>query len=255
MSRRTLVIDGYNVIGALSTLRGDRLAQGRDALMARLSRYAAVRGHRVIVVFDGLPGGSPDRLRRPHPGVEARFSGLDEKADPVLVRLARELRGDCVVVSDDHGVRRPCEHTGAVVLHGAELDRLLSRSEREPVPASPPVPVPRHRPAAAPPVATLSDADRAAWEAFTVGVEPLPAPAPAPMHPGTIAPERPPSPPPGALQADPVVPDSSPPESRDPWEVPDSVVAAKDADEDRPDRGHHGPSRDERRRRHILDDL
>ena len=83
------------------------------------------------------------------------FSGPDEKADPVIVRMARERRGECVVVSDDHGIRRPCEHAGAVILHCEQFDRILACSEKEPVPAHPQASTHGHRPAAAPPVAPL----------------------------------------------------------------------------------------------------
>jgi hypothetical protein len=243
-------------------------------LLDRLSRYALVRGHLVIAVFDGTAAvrhGSPTHS---HPGVQVVFSGPDEKADPVIVRMARERRGECVVVSDDHGIRRPCVHAGAVILHCEQFDRLLAYSEAEPVPAQPQAstmdrpeaasaPPARsgglgHRPAAAPPVAPLSVADREAWEAFASGVTRLPDEAPhGTANPEVVkAPVAPPAPAESVRSpARPAVPDSSPPDPSDPWFVPDSVIAAKDADEERPEHCDRGPSRDERRRRHILDDL
>jgi hypothetical protein len=257
MARRVLIIDGYNVIGALSVLRGDRLGAGREALLDRLSRYALVRGHQVIAVFDGTAAVRHGAATHSHPGVKVVFSGPDEKADPVIVRMVRERRGECVVVSDDHGIRKPSDHAGAVILYCEQFDRLLACSEEEPVPAHPQAST-MVRPAAAPPVAPLSAADREAWEAFASGVTRLPDEAPhvAAHLEVVMVPAAPPAPAEsGRSPARPAVPDSSPPDPSDPWFVPDSVIAAKDADEERPVHCDRGPSRDERRRRHILDDL
>jgi len=288
MSRRVLIVDGYNVIGALSILRAERLASGREALVQRLSRYAQVRGHQVIVVFDGASAVRQGSAQRSHPGVQVLFSGSDEKADPVIVRLARERRGECVVVSDDHGVRRPCDHAGAVVLHCEELDRVLERSEREPVCVHPQEPSMGHRQVAAPTldrpesasaparvscgnpspaparsggtVAALTVADLDAWAAFASEVVPLPVetrPVAAPARP-VVAPMVSHVPHDAVrVQAQAILPDPDPstPVSDDPWFVPDSVIEAKDADEETHGRADRGPSRDERRRQNIIADL
>ena len=258
MSRRVLIVDGYNVIGALSVLRPERLEAAREALLGRLSRYAQVRGHLVIVVFDGSSVVRTQPARHAHPGIRVLFSGADEKADPIIVCMARERRGECVVVSDDHGVRRPSEHAGAVVLHCEGFDRILARSEREPVPEPAQATTHGHRPPSAPPVAPLSQADRDAWQAFASGVTRLqddapPAGSVPPPTPARVVPQ-------GSREAlqpapDPIQPDASPQDAVDPWFVPDSVIAAKDADEALPRHSDRGPSRDERRRRNILDDL
>ena len=48
-----LVIDGYNLIGAMTDLAGMDLEEIREELITRLLAYKRLKKHRITVVFDG----------------------------------------------------------------------------------------------------------------------------------------------------------------------------------------------------------
>ena len=107
-----IIIDGYNLIGSERGLRGD-LEHQRNWLLQRLLLYQQVRGHTVVLVFDGWKTGLIDEVSENKHGVRIVFSRQGEKADSVIVRLARAKGSGCVVVTSDREVRRAVEKFGA----------------------------------------------------------------------------------------------------------------------------------------------
>jgi predicted RNA-binding protein with PIN domain len=124
-----LVIDGYNVIGSRGGLYGDAAAK-RDAFMAELARYARRKGHAVTVVFDGFPpglAGAPggvSGVMRSSAGLRVVFAE-HERADDVIIRLARRLREGGTIVTSDREVRDACRACGCVVLGAHVFDERL----------------------------------------------------------------------------------------------------------------------------------
>jgi len=99
------LIDGYNVIRRDADLRaaeqGGGLHAGRAALLRLVAGAARRHSDHFTVVFDGAPGVGPAES----PGqVEVIFSRPPEKADDVLMRLARQSGDGDAVVSDDRTV-------------------------------------------------------------------------------------------------------------------------------------------------------
>jgi predicted RNA-binding protein with PIN domain len=113
------LIDGYNVIRRdpdLRTVEARGLQAGRAALL-RLVAEATDRSLDVFtVVFDGAPipgaGGPPGRL-------QVIFSRPPQRADDVLVRLARQHGNGAIVVTSDRAVQDAARRAGCAVL-GAE---------------------------------------------------------------------------------------------------------------------------------------
>jgi predicted RNA-binding protein with PIN domain len=103
-----IIIDGYNLIGSDRGLRGE-LEHQRNWLVQRLSLYQDVKGHAATLVFDGWKLGSLDEVSEIKHGVRIVFSRQGEKADSVIVRLARQKGSGCVVVTSDREVRRAVE--------------------------------------------------------------------------------------------------------------------------------------------------
>lgn len=239
MSRRTILVDGYNFIGATRGLRSHDLERSREALLDRMSRYARARGHEVVVVFDGADLPVDYYPRKGRAGVRAVFTDPGEKADPVLVAEARRLRGRCVVVTDDQEVRRGCEGAGAVVLRCEEFEGYVRRARA----AAKEVEGTSERTEARPkPAAPLPEDDLDAWQRFLAGVEPLPGRgAPSPRA------EVPP--------ASPSPADDDATVLASLLDVPDAVARSR-ARDDLPRPGpREGPSRAARRIRNVLDDL
>jgi len=131
-----VIIDGYNLIGSDRGLTGE-LEHQRNWLVQRLSLYQEVKGHNVALVFDGWKSGSLDEASQIKQGIRVVFSRQGEKADSVIVRLARQKGSGCVVVTSDREVRRAVEKFGATAIHAGEFSQILrnlelsSESDRE----------------------------------------------------------------------------------------------------------------------------
>lgn len=116
------LIDGYNVIRRDADLRAAEarsLAEGRAALLHLLAPVARALPDEFTVVFDGEPGRGTPSPGVPGQRVRAVFSRPPEKADDVLVRLARTERERAIVVTSDRAVADAARRAGCVAL-GAE---------------------------------------------------------------------------------------------------------------------------------------
>ena len=124
-----LVIDGYNVIGSRGGLYGDVGAR-REAFVAELVRYVRAKGHAITVVFDGFPpglataAGGASGVVRSLTGVRVLFAE-HERADDVIIRLAKGLRERGTIVSSDREVRDAARACGCVVLGAQVFDERL----------------------------------------------------------------------------------------------------------------------------------
>jgi predicted RNA-binding protein with PIN domain len=119
-----IIIDGYNLIASEDGLRGV-LEHKRNGLVKQLARYQKTKGFSVSVVFDGWKSGKFNETSEKSEGVTVVFSRQGEKADDVVVRLARQRGSGCVVVSSDREVRNNVEKFGATVIYAAEFNEIL----------------------------------------------------------------------------------------------------------------------------------
>src|SRR3954463_2259770 len=123
-----IVIDGYNVIGSVHGL-GKALEHQRSWLLQRLAMYDEIRAHRITVVFDGWQSGSIKEEAESRGGIRVVFSKQGEKADAVVIRLARSVGSGCVVVSSDREVRQAVEKIGVVAIYAEEFTEILRNCE------------------------------------------------------------------------------------------------------------------------------
>lgn len=86
-----IIIDGYNLIGSERGLRGDLEALRRQ-LIRKLQKHQRCRGYPVTVLFDGWRSGWIHEVEELADGVTVIYSRQGEKADDVIIRLAREKR-------------------------------------------------------------------------------------------------------------------------------------------------------------------
>lgn len=119
-----LIIDGYNLIGSEQGLR-DPLEPKRNRLVQRLSQYQEIKQFSVIIVFDGWRSGQHQEVLQKKDGVSVLYSRLNEKADAVIIRLAREKGAGSVVVSSDREIRNAVERFGAVAVSATEFSIIL----------------------------------------------------------------------------------------------------------------------------------
>jgi len=123
-----IAIDGYNFIKQspdLRRLEQVELQKARERLIEQLARYKRLKGHAVIVVFDGWQSGSSAAHRERSRGIEVLFSRAGEKADDVLKRLSAEKRGGVTIVTSDNEIAFYAEKKGSPVFSAAEFaDRI-----------------------------------------------------------------------------------------------------------------------------------
>lgn len=119
-----IIVDGYNFIGRQDGLRGDIEAK-REQLIDQLARYRALKGHSVSVVFDGWRSGWPSEHGELRRGIEVIFSRQGEKADQVVIRMARELGSAGLVVSSDREVAQQVRAAGSIAISVGEFEKRL----------------------------------------------------------------------------------------------------------------------------------
>jgi len=119
-----VLIDGYNLIGAESGLAGT-LEHKRKWLIQRLGRYQEIKKYNLTVVFDGWRSGQGRETTERAGTVTVIYSRLGEKADAVIVRLARAKAAGSVVVTSDREIRNAVERSGATAVSAAEFSRIL----------------------------------------------------------------------------------------------------------------------------------
>jgi uncharacterized protein len=124
-----IIVDGYNLIGSEAGLGGN-LEHKRNSLVRQLVNYQQVKGCRVTVVFDGWRSGWVDEVQEKRGNISVIYSRQGEKADGVVVRLARQRGGGCVVVTSDREVRSAVERFGAVALYAGEFGGMLRHVDR-----------------------------------------------------------------------------------------------------------------------------
>ena len=119
-----LIIDGYNLIGADDGLRG-ALEPKRNWLTQKLVAYQRRKAFNIVLVFDGWRSGQAQETKERHEAVTVVYSRIGEKADAVVMRLAREKGSGCVVVTSDREIRKAVEGFGAVAISSSEFNQIL----------------------------------------------------------------------------------------------------------------------------------
>ena len=119
-----VIVDGYNLIGSEQGLHG-ALEQKRNWLVQRLSEYQKIKHFNVIVVFDGWRSGRNEEVLQKKNDISIVYSRLNEKADSVIIRLAREKGSGSVVVTSDREIRGAVERSGVVAVSAGEFTRIL----------------------------------------------------------------------------------------------------------------------------------
>lgn len=123
-----IIIDGYNFIGGPGGSPGN-LERQRERLIERLSAYRKKRGIPVTVVFDGWGSGWDLEHGEVRAGIEVVFSRHGEKADAVVIRMARDLGEGALVVSSDREVVDSSVSAGAVAVSSQEFEQRLGGYE------------------------------------------------------------------------------------------------------------------------------
>jgi uncharacterized protein len=130
-----ILIDGYNLIRQSDILRRyekQSLAAGRNALIASLSRYKGIKGHKITVVFDGWESGSAQEEQNFQAGINIIYSSRGEKADEVIKRLTAETDEEIIVVSSDREISSFAIRRGKTAISSPQFEMIMTKTMNEP---------------------------------------------------------------------------------------------------------------------------
>ena len=122
-----LILDGYNLIGALERYKNaGGFEEARDLLVNDALKAAGWTGRVVVLVFDAHrgPGGERSELRAGG-AMRVIYSAVGESADDVIERLLGELGGSATVFTADFAIQRTALARGAARATPREFADLL----------------------------------------------------------------------------------------------------------------------------------
>jgi uncharacterized protein len=122
-----LILDGYNVIGALDRYReAESLDAARELLINDALKAAGWTGRQIIVVFDAHRGPEPERAElRAGGAVRVIYSAPGESADDVIERLLSTLEDSATVYTADFALQRTALARGSTRSTPREFANLL----------------------------------------------------------------------------------------------------------------------------------
>ncbi len=133
-----LIVDGYNVIHAWTSLKrlagSASLEAARDKLVERLAVLGQISGDSVTVVFDAHHSAAMANSEESVDGVRVVFTRKGHSADHAIERIAYAARdaGDVITVAtSDRFQRDLVRGMGGAVISALELERWVIDAEAE----------------------------------------------------------------------------------------------------------------------------
>jgi predicted RNA-binding protein with PIN domain len=127
---RYLILDGYNLIGALkrySPRSTGGLDQSRELIINDTLKAAGWTGREIIVVFDASQSPEPGRTEpRAGGAVRVVYSATGESADDIIERLVRSDGSSYTVCTADFALQRAAIASGAARSVPREFEDLLN---------------------------------------------------------------------------------------------------------------------------------
>ncbi len=133
-----LIVDGYNVIHAWTSLKrllsDASLEAARDKLVERLAVLGMITGESVTVVFDAHHSASMSNSEQMVDGVRVVFTRRGHSADHAIERIAYAASNTgqiITVATSDRFQRDLVRGMGGAVISALELERRVIDAEKE----------------------------------------------------------------------------------------------------------------------------
>jgi predicted RNA-binding protein with PIN domain len=124
-----IIIDGYNVLKRVTDVTRST-DQQRQQFIALLSSYAQIKGHAIILVFDGGPYDRTTRLE--HNTIEIIYAGPHTSADEVIIALLKKFSPEnTLIVSSDRGIAQQATERHFISLDAAAFYHIVLHATRE----------------------------------------------------------------------------------------------------------------------------
>lgn len=127
-----LIVDGYNILGAMKNITGLSLEEQRRQLCEMLQNYSGYTGSDIVLVFDGYKTNRQERSVNQLKGLTVVFTRKGETADSYIERYAascpryREVR----VATSDGFEQSQVLSTGAIRISAREMLSELEQTTR-----------------------------------------------------------------------------------------------------------------------------
>ena len=134
MTPKHLIIDGYNVLGAIGLPPQKVVGLGevhRDEFVAHLALYAQAIHCPVTVIFDAWRQPGSIRHTSHQTGVTVMYSAEGERADQIIQQLIRQYGNETAVVSSDLEVINVARAFGAFVIRSQEFLARLQKGSQQ----------------------------------------------------------------------------------------------------------------------------
>lgn len=133
-----LIVDGYNVVHAWTSLKRllseASLEAAREKLIERLAVLGMISGESVTVVFDAHHSAAMSNSEETVDGVRVVFTRRGHSADHAIERIAYRAseEGDVITVAtSDRFQRDLVRGMGGAVISALELERRVIEAENE----------------------------------------------------------------------------------------------------------------------------
>lgn len=134
MTPKHLIIDGYNVLGAMGFPPHrvvDRGEHYREEFIVRIGLYGYTLHCPITLVFDAWQQAGRDRQTFHRTGVTVLYTGQGEQADQVIQDLIRTHGNGAAVVSSDCEVVAVAKAFGAFSIRSQEFVTRLTPAGRQ----------------------------------------------------------------------------------------------------------------------------
>jgi len=121
-----LLIDAYNVIKQ-AMLKKTISEKEREYFIKQLGKYHKLKGHKIIVVFDGGPLDFPTKEKSQ--GIYIIYAGAQETADQYIKSYLDEHKSlDILLVTSDRDICRHAQRLGVEQIDAKEFYAILQNS-------------------------------------------------------------------------------------------------------------------------------